>query len=122
MRLPEPPGGRELILMALALLILLLWACGPMATLKNMNPDLGDSYHVVKAEIRRLENLCMNDHTWSLANRGKRMTTHDAQKLCDRETGQRWLFYNWVVCHNSHLEDGLLERCGPRPKLPGEGT
>ena len=103
------------------LLILALSGCGPMATFQNMNPDLGDQYYVVKTEIYRLESLCMNNHTWTLANRGKHMTTRDAQKLCDLETAQRWAFYNWVLCHNSHLDDGLMERCGVKPQLPEVG-
>lgn len=89
-----------------------------MATLQNHEPNLGDDYFIIKAEIHRLESLCMNDHTWSLSNRGKHMTTRDAQKLCDQETAQRWAFYSWVLCHNEHLDDGKLERCGPRPTLP----
>ena len=100
------------------LLVLTLSSCGPMATLKNMHPDLGDQYYVIKAEIERLEFLCMGNHTWSLTNRGKRMTNKDARELCELETNQRWAFYNWVLCHNSHLDDGLMERCGPRPALP----
>ncbi len=104
----------------LAVLALVLVGCS-FATLKNMNPDMGDQYHIIKAEIYRLDSLCMNNHTWTLANRGKRMTHKAARELCQRETNQRWAFYNWVQCHNSHLDDGLMERCGPRPKLPADG-
>ena len=91
------------------------------SSLQNANPDLGDDYYVIKAEIERLESVCENDHTWSLANRGKRMTSNDARELCQLETGQRWAFYNWVQCHNSHLDDGQHGRCGPRPTLPEDG-
>ncbi len=103
----------------LAVVVLAIVGCS-FATLKNANPDLGDQDHVVRAEIYRLDSLCMNDHTWTLANRGRRMTHKDARELCDLETNQRWAFYNWVQCHNAHLDDGQLERCGPRPKLPEE--
>jgi len=100
------------------LIALVLSSCGAFNTLENFNPDLGESYHIVKTEIERLENVCMSEHTWGLVNRGKRMRVVDAQKLCDRETDMRWEFYGWSQCWNAHQEDGERERCGPRPPLP----
>ncbi len=110
-------------LVASALGLTLAWffvSCGPMAPLKNLNPNLGDQYHIVKDAINRLESECMNKHTWSLENRGKRMRTVDARKLCEGRSNMRWLFYNWTQCWNQHQEDGQLARCGPKPPLPEE--
>ncbi len=90
------------------------------STLSNLNPDMGEQYHAVKAEIHHLEGVCMSEHTWGLVNRGKRMRNVDAERLCDRETNMRWLFYDWTQCWNAHQEDERLERCKHRPPLPGE--
>ena len=91
-----------------------------MAPLKNMGPDMGPQYYAVESEIERLEGLCMSQNTWGLVNRGKRLGTIEAKKLCEEETRMRWRFYYWAECWNHHQTDGQLERCGDRPALPGE--
>ncbi len=107
------------IVLLYALMVFIGLSCS-FSTLKNFNPDMGEQYHAVKAEINHLESVCMSEHTWGLVNRGKRMLHIDAQKLCDEETKMRWRYYYWADCWNTHEADERLDRCEQRPLLPGE--
>ncbi len=102
----------------LSIIFVVFLSCGPFHTLGNLNPDMGDQYHEAKAGIARQESLCENANTWSLSNRGKRMTTKDAKEFCALETQARWRFYDWAQCWNAHLNEGPLKRCGQKPEVP----
>ncbi len=103
---------------ALVALLIGSFACNSFKTLSNINPDMGDRYYAAKASIARQESLCENANTWSLSNRGKRLTYRDVKKLCTLETQARWRFYDWAQCWNAHLDAGPLTRCGHKPEVP----